>query len=267
VGGGSQREFSAPAGIAVDGAGDVFVADKGNDRIVVLRGDGAAMREWGARGSSDGDFSAPSGIALDAASNVYVLDGGNNRVQVFDSAGRFLEKWGLRGTAPGEFSQPSAIALDCAGSVYVADTNNNRVERFDGVSPAPAGCIPASDWPPPLDVAPVLNVRLARPGGVLARGALALTVSCQRGCKILATATLAPRGGRGARRAVSLAPAARPLPVASAARVRLRVGPAALRRLRRALGRRRYLTARVTVLAAGPTGRRSTVTRTYSVAR
>ena len=195
---------------------------------------------------------------------VYVLDGENNRVEVFDSAGRFVEKWGLRGIGLGEFSKPSAIAVDCAGAVYVADTNNNRVERFDPVSPAPAGCIAQSAWPPPLDVAPVLRVSLARHAGVLARRALALTVSCERGCKVLATATLSPRGRRGA---VWLIAAARSLPRVLAGHVRLRVAAAALRRLRKALGRRAALRANVSIIAAGPTGRRTTVTRTYVVER
>ncbi len=112
----------------------------------------------------------------------------------FDSDGHFLAKWGLRGTGLGDFSQPSAIAIDCAGSVYVADTNNNRVERFNPVSPAPTGCQAAGSWPPPLDVAPVLRIALPRSSGVLARRALALSVSCERGCKVLVSGTLSPRG-------------------------------------------------------------------------
>ncbi|HYM54189.1 MAG TPA: hypothetical protein VES97_02420, partial [Solirubrobacteraceae bacterium] len=125
-------------------------------------------------------------------------------------------------------------------------------------------CLAASAWPPPLDVPPVLLVALPRSTGILARGALALTVSCQRGCKILVTATLSPVGRPGA---VRLIAAARPLPPALTGHVRLRVGPVALGRLRRALGRHRTMTARVKIVAAGPTGRRTTVTRTYLVGR
>ena len=258
-------EFNDPASVAVDRTGSVYVADRRNNRVVELRADGSPLRAWGSRGSSDGHFFSPNGIALDGAGDVYVLDGGNNRVQVFDSGGRFRAKWGVRGTGLGEFSQPAAIALDCAGDAYVADTNNNsRVERFDGVSGSPTGCIPAAAWPPPLDVAPVLRVSLVRRAGVLARRALALTVTCRRGCKILATATLAPRGRR---RAVALIPIARSLPVALAGHVRLRVSAAGLRRLRRTLGHRGGLTARVRIIAAGPTGRRTVVRQSYAVAR
>jgi hypothetical protein len=66
---------------------------------------------------------------------------------------------------------------------------------------------------------------------------------------------------------VALVAAARPLPAALNGHVRMRVGSVALRRLRRALGRRNAMVARVRIVAVGPTGRRNVVTRTYSVAR
>ena len=255
--------FDHPAAVAVDEGGNAYVADTGNDRIVRLSPGGGVTAEWGSRGTGDGRFHSPTGVAVDAAGAVYVVDGENNRVQVFDANGRFLAKWGVRGVGPGAFSQPTAVAVDCNGSVYVADTNNNRIERFDGVAPA-AGCLAAGTWPPPLDVAPVLRVSLQHRAAVLARRSLGLAISCQRGCKVLATATLSPAGGS---HSVALIAAARSLSPAITSHVALRVGPAALRRLRRALGRRRSLTARVSVLAAGPTGRRVTVTRTYLVSR
>jgi hypothetical protein len=201
---------------------------------------------------------------VDGAGAVYVLDGENNRVQRFDENGRFLGKWGQRGTGVGEFSKPVGLAVACNGDVYVADTFNNRVQRFTPSSPAPAGCLAPGSWPPPLDVAPVVALTLPRSGAVLARRALALAVSCRRGCKVLVTATLAPRGHRGG---VRLIGAARGLPPALTAHVRLRIGPASLRRLRRALGSRRALTARVSVVAAGPTGRRIILRRTFLVSR
>jgi tripartite motif-containing protein 71 len=263
--GSGPGSFDHPAAVAVDGGGDAYVADTGNDRIVRLSPGGVVLSDWGSRGTSDGRFHSPTGIALDATGNVYVVDSENNRVEVFDANGRFLTKWGVRGVGLGAFSQPTAVAVDCRGSVYVADTNNNRIERFDGVSPAGAGCLAVGTWPPPLDVAPALQVSIQHRTAVLTRRALDLAVSCRRGCKVLATATLSPANGS---HAVPLLAAARSLPPTLTAHVRLRVGPAALRRLRRAVrGRRRTLTAHVRVLAAGPTGRRATVTRTYLVTR
>jgi tripartite motif-containing protein 71 len=261
--------FNHPSGVAVSGVAhgeDVYVADKGNDRIVELSPGGEVLTMWGARGTADSHFHAPSGVAVDGAGDVYALDTENNRVQVFDGGGRFLTKWGVRGPGLGGFSQPSAIAVDCAGNVYVADTNNNRVERFNPVSPQGIGCIEPAAWPPPLDVAPVLHIGLPRSTGVLARRALALSVSCERGCKILVTATLAASSGHR-RKPIALVAVARSLPRAKAGHVRLRVGPRGLQRLQRALGRGKGMLARVRIVAAGPTGRRTTVNRIYSVRR
>jgi DNA-binding beta-propeller fold protein YncE len=257
-------EFDQPAAVAVDGAGDAYVADTDNNRIVKLSPDGSVLTAWGSRGNADGRFHSPQGVAVDGAGNVYVLDSENNRVEVFDPNGRFLSKWGVQGAGVGAFSQPAGIAVGCEGDVYVADTNNNRVERFEPVAAAPIGCLASGAWPPPLDVPPVLHVSLTRPSGILARGALTLEVSCQRGCKILASATLSPIGGR---HGVELIAAARALAPSRSGHLRLRLGPGALRRLRRALGRREEMTARVKIVAAGPTGRRASVTKTYLVAR
>jgi hypothetical protein len=243
----------------------VFVADSGNKRVVRMWGDGTFLGEVSDSAQpGGGSQSAPGTVAVDGAGREYVLDAKSNRVQVFDAQGRLLTRWGLRGYAPGDLSQPSAIAIDCNGDVYVADTNNNRVQRFNLASPAPTGCLAAGAWPPPLNVAPVLRVSLLRSGSVLARRAFALSVGCQRGCRILVSGTLTPLGRGGS---VALIAAARGLPPAHVGHVRLRVGPRSLRRLRRELGRHTTMRARVKIVAAGPTGLRTTVIGTYTVTR
>jgi DNA-binding beta-propeller fold protein YncE len=262
--GSGAGEFNHPEAVAVDGTGDIYVADTDNNRIVELSPAGAVVNEWGSRGTGDGRFHSPTGIALDAAGNVYVVDSENNRVEVFDSSGHFLQKWGERGIGPGELSQPTAIAVDCDGNVYVADTNNNRVERFDPVSPFGSGCLAPGLWPPPLNVAPVLHVSLPRPAGVLARGALTPSVSCLRGCKVLVSATLSSLRPR---RTVALISAAATLAPKRVSKLRVRLGRSALRTLQRALGHHRGMLAHVTIVAAGPTGLRTTVYRTYAVTR
>jgi DNA-binding beta-propeller fold protein YncE len=262
--GAGQGDFEHPAAVAVDNFGDAFVADTGNDRIVELSPTGQVLTEWGARGTGDGDFRSPTGIALDAGGNVYVLDGENNRVEVFTAGGRFLEKWGLRGVGPGYFSQPSAIALDCAGDVYVADTDNNRIERFEMAGASGSGCMAPGAWPPPLDVPPLVRMSLTRIGGVLSGRGLALSVSCRRGCRIRASATLM---AQGAHSPVETLPSVRELPKGRAGRLELALRGSAARRLAGQLGGRRLMTARVRILAVGPTGLRSTLTRTFRVAR
>jgi tripartite motif-containing protein 71 len=267
---GQTGGFNHPSGVAVrnivQGEENIYVADKGNDRIVELNANGETLRQWGSTGTADGRFHAPASVAIDGHGNVYALDSENNRVELFDGDGHYLAKWGVRGASLGDFSQPAAIALDCAGNVYVADTNNNRVERFILTNPAPTSCLAPEAWPPPLDVAPVLRISLPRSSGVLARRALALSVSCERGCKVLVTGTLSASLGRR-RATVPLRAVARSLPRAIAGHVRLGVSAKAVRRLQRVLGRGKAMTARVHIAAAGPTGRRTTANRIYSVRR
>ena len=154
--------------------------------------------------------------------------------------------------------------MDCAGDVYVADTNNNRVERFDLVSPFGSGCLAPGLWPPPLNVAPVLQVSLPRPAGVLARGALTPSVELPAGLQgARLRDALQPRP----RRTVKLISAAATLAPKRASKLRVRLGRTALRALQRALGRHRGMLAHVTIVAAGPTGLRTTVSRTYAVTR
>jgi DNA-binding beta-propeller fold protein YncE len=261
--GGTYTGFNAPGTITVDPGGSVYVDDTGNARIAHLWGDGTFLGTLIAATPLNGTPSSP--IAVDGAGRQYVLDARNNRVQVRDAGGGLLAEWGLRGVAPGDFSQPSAIAVDCNGAVYVADTNNNRVERFNLASPAPTGCLAANAWPPPLNVAPVVRVSLTRRVAVLSRRALALSVSCVRGCTIVTSATLTPLLRRD--RGVRMVGVARTLPAAHAGHVRLRLGPKSLRRLRRGLGRHTAMRARVTIVATGPTGLRTIVTKTYAVTR
>ncbi len=119
-----------PGAVAVDGAGNVYVADTLNDKVKKLSSTGALLATWGGSGTSDGRLSRPDGIAVDGAGNVYVADTGNHRIQRFTSSGGFLGKWGTLGSGDGQFRYPSGVAVDTAGSVYVADTDNDRIQKF-----------------------------------------------------------------------------------------------------------------------------------------
>ena len=86
--------FRYPHGLAVDGAGRVYVADSGNQRIQVFTPDGEYIREWGGYGEKQGRFVWPRGVAIDASGRVYVADSGNARIQKFTASGQFVAKWG-----------------------------------------------------------------------------------------------------------------------------------------------------------------------------
>ena len=65
----------------MDGAGDVYVIDSGNNRVQKFTSDGRFLTKWGIFGSKDGEFAFPKGIARDSAGNVYVVDFANHRIQ------------------------------------------------------------------------------------------------------------------------------------------------------------------------------------------
>lgn len=81
--GGGVGQFNTPAGVAVDEAGSVYVADTLNHRVQVFNTEGRFLCRWGTQGSGDGQFDVPAGLAVDWAGHVYVCDRSNNRVQVF----------------------------------------------------------------------------------------------------------------------------------------------------------------------------------------
>jgi serine/threonine-protein kinase len=151
-----------PSGVEVDGAGDVYVADHGNNRVVKLaQGSGAqtvlpstdVIHPMGVEVDGAGNLyvaswithrvvelaqasgaqtvlpftglNDPSGVEVDGAGDVYVADHGNNRVMKLAQASgaqTVLPFTGLNG--------PSGVAVDTDGAVYVVDAGNNRVVKF-----------------------------------------------------------------------------------------------------------------------------------------
>ncbi len=123
--GSSAGKFNSPQGLAVDSSGRVFVADQGNDRVVVLEFDGTAFRYTE---SFTADFEAPGGLALDGFDNLYVADTGNHRIVLLNPAGNLLAEY----TEPndgysGSFETPRGVAVTAEGEILVADTGNQRV--------------------------------------------------------------------------------------------------------------------------------------------
>ena len=142
---GNAARFSAPSGVAVDGAGNVFVADSGNDTIRKVTPAGVVTTLAGLAGSpgtTDGTgnaarFSVPSGVAVDRAGNIFVAAFWNHTIRKVTPAGTVTTLAGLagsQGSADGtgsaaRFSGPSGVAVDCAGNVYVADKWNNTIRK------------------------------------------------------------------------------------------------------------------------------------------
>ena len=132
-----EADDSAPAGtfmwptaVAVDSAGNAYVADEWLNRITIFDREGECVGKWGTLGAGDGEFNRPAGLAFDAADNLYLVDSANHRVQVFTKEGKFLSQWGGQGDGEGQFSYPWGIEIDRQGDVYVADWRNDRIQKF-----------------------------------------------------------------------------------------------------------------------------------------
>lgn len=128
--GSAAGQFNAPQGVAASGAGDVYVADGGNNRIQQFTGSGTFVRAWGGFGTGNGEFYLPFGVAVGGSGDVYVSDFYHHRIQEFAPTGTFVRTWGTPGPGEGQFAYPAGIAVAGSGDVYVVDNGNHRVQEF-----------------------------------------------------------------------------------------------------------------------------------------
>lgn len=123
-------ELMRPQGMAINDAGEIFVADACNHRIQVFDGQGKILRVWGGQGSDLGELYYPYGVQLAPDGTVYVAEWGNHRVQKFTADGRSLGYWGVHGRQEGQLNAPWALVRDSRGRIHVLDTGNHRVQRI-----------------------------------------------------------------------------------------------------------------------------------------
>ncbi len=170
--------------VAVDGEGNLFIADAGNNRIrrvspagiiTTLAGDGTNGFSGDGGAATSAKLNSPQGVAVDGAGNLFIADTGNNRIRRVSPAGivTTLAGDGTNGfsgdggpATSAQLKEPSSLTMDGAGNLFVADTLNQRIRK---VSPsgvittvAGGGTLPGSSG----DGGPVASALLNHPTAV-----------------------------------------------------------------------------------------------------
>ena len=189
-----SASLNSPGGIAVDGSGNVFVADTANSRIrrisstgtiTTVAGNGAFGFGGDNGAATSATFNGPTGVAVDGAGNLFVADSSNNRIRKISPGGTVTSIAGTgtfgfggdNGPASGAgLAYPMGMAVDGSGNVYFADYGNNRVRRVSAAGSittiAGGGAVGSLG-----DNGPATNAYLASPRGVAIDAAANLYVA------------------------------------------------------------------------------------------
>ncbi|MGC8836916.1 MAG: PA14 domain-containing protein [Anaerolineae bacterium] len=135
--GAEPGQFQDPRGVAVDRAGNVYVADTGNRRVQKFTADGALLQAFG----EDADLREPFDLAVAPDGHLYVLDPQGDNVAHFGPDGEYL---GRLAVGIGLF-RPRGLAVDATGNLYIADTGGSRVLKLAPTGQVLAEVCPAGD--------------------------------------------------------------------------------------------------------------------------
>ena len=142
---GIEASFNNPTGVAVDGNGNVYVADSYNNKIrkITASGDVTTLAGSGEPGTANGTgtaarFNGPSGVAVDQSGTLYVADTDNQKIRKITASGSVTNYAGsgISGSTDGtgaeaSFYYPQGIAVDGTGTLYVADTDNQKIRKIE----------------------------------------------------------------------------------------------------------------------------------------
>ncbi|WP_217591933.1 S-layer homology domain-containing protein [Cohnella sp. GbtcB17] len=145
----TAAKLNTPNAVAVDGSGNIYIADTENHRIRKVGTDGKISTVAGTgtqgyngdnRAATAANLDTPTAVAVDGSGNLYIADSFNNRIRKVDTAGKISTfagtgsaGSGTDGTAATAFSlsYPCGLALDDSDNLYIADTSNHRVLKVN----------------------------------------------------------------------------------------------------------------------------------------
>jgi len=145
----TSAELYLPIGVAVDGTGNLYIADTGNQRIrkvdasgiiTTVAGNGTAGYSGDGGLAISAQLDRPTSAAVDSAGNLYIADTGNQRIRKVNASGIITTvagngTFGYSGdggaATSAEFYDPDGVAVDSAGNLYIADANNQRIRKVN----------------------------------------------------------------------------------------------------------------------------------------
>lgn len=149
----TSAQLFHPTAVAIDGPGNLYIADSRNNEIRKLAPDGVITILAGsplgyARSSGDGGpatsafLNDPSGVTVDSAGAVYIADRFNNRIRKVVPDGTITNFVGDPGGTAGNtgdggpaggarLNQPSGVTIDSSGNLYIVDAGNNRIRKVN----------------------------------------------------------------------------------------------------------------------------------------
>ncbi len=128
---GTDTALSFPNGIAVDGNGDIYVADSNNNRILVFDSEGKLVRSFdGSSEAGDSPIGFPRGIAISNKGVVFVVSSMAHKVYGLSREGERYFAFGTSGVQNDEFQYPNGIFIDSMGRIYITDKGNQAIKVY-----------------------------------------------------------------------------------------------------------------------------------------